>query len=266
MDLEVAGRLFVLVGGSRGMGWEAARTLAGDGARIAIVTRNAQGAQAAAQNLSAQYGVKAAGFAADAASEGAVEQAITDAEHLLGPLAGLLITTGYTFPGDYVDQLQDMGWEACFQDVLMSVVRATRAAIPRLRAAGGGSIVTTAAYTAGVPSSDRAAYAACKAAIINLTKNVALTHGRDGIRANCVCPGAFETERSRARVDALCQEHGWDRTIAGWHLMKNVFHMPVALERIGQPEEAGELMAFLLSARARYLTGATINIDGGTSF
>lgn len=248
------------------MGWEAARTLARDGARLAIVTRTAESAQAAARRLSAEFGIIATGVAGDAAVEGSVDEAIAIAEHRQGPLAGLLITTGYTFPGDHAAELSDAGWEACIQDVLMSAVRATRAAIPRLRTAGGGAIVTTAAYTAGVPSPDRAAYAACKAAIVNLTKNIALAHGKDGIRANCVCPGAFETERSRARVDALCVERGWDRKRAGWHLMRDVFHMPVALERLGQPDEAGELMAFLLSARAAYLTGATINIDGGTSF
>ncbi len=266
MDLGVADRLYVLVGGSRGMGWEAARALAKDGARIAIVTRHAESARAAAQQLSGEFGVVATGVAGDASVEGSVEEAIAIAEHAQGPLAGLLITTGYTFPGDHAAELSDAGWAACFQDVLMSAVRATRAAIPRLHAAGGGAIVTTSAYTAGVPSPDRAAYAACKAAIINLTKNIALTHGKDGIRANCVCPGAFETERSRDRVDALCREHGWDRATAGWHLMQNVFHMPVALQRLGQPAEAGELMAFLLSGRATYLTGATINIDGGTNF
>jgi NAD(P)-dependent dehydrogenase (short-subunit alcohol dehydrogenase family) len=266
MDLGVADRLFVLIGGSRGMGWQTARILAQDGARIAIVTRNEAGARAAAERLTEEFGSSATGIAADATIDGTLDRAIALAELAQGPLAGLLITTGYTFPGDYAAQLSDAGWEACFQDVLMSAVRATRAAIPRLSAAGGGSIVTTAAYSAGVPPSNRAAYAACKAAIVNLTKNVALTHGREGIRANCVCPGAFETERSRARVDALCAEKGIDRVAAGWHLMQDEFHMPVALQRLGQPAESGELMAFLLSRRAGYLTGATINIDGGTDF
>jgi NAD(P)-dependent dehydrogenase (short-subunit alcohol dehydrogenase family) len=266
MDLGVAGKTYVLVGGSRGMGWETARCLAADGGRVAIVSRNEAGAQAAAAALAAEYGVAAIGLAADATHGDAIDAALSTAVDRLGPLKGLLITTGMTARGDYLHEATDDDWAARFEDVLMGTVRATRAAVRHMRMTGGGAIVTSAAYTAHEPQPERCAYAALKAAIINLTKNIALSYGGEGIRANCVCPGAFETERSSARIDVLCKEHGWDRATAGRHLMEEVFHMPVALRRIGSPAEAGDLMAFLLSSRAAYLTGATINIDGGTTF
>jgi NAD(P)-dependent dehydrogenase (short-subunit alcohol dehydrogenase family) len=133
-------------------------------------------------------------------------------------------------------------------------------------AAGGGQIVTTAAYSARAAKSFLFPYASLKAALVNFTKNLTKTYGPQGIRANCVCPGAFETERVAANIDQAMRERGLDRAAASDYVMTQQYKMPVALGRPGQAHEAGELMAFLLSERAAYMTGATINIDGGTDF
>ena len=266
MDLGVRDKLYIILGGSRGMGLETAQCLAAEGARLVLISRTAAQVEAAAAGLRERFGCAAHAFSADAMAPGAVEGAIAAAIARYGPPRGLLVTSGLTDRNGDLLQATDEDWESNFQDVLMGHVRACRAVVPAMQAGGGGSIVTTAAYSARAAKSFLFPYAAMKTAVVNFTKNLAKTYGRDGVRANCVCPGAFETARVATAIDAAMRDLGVDRAAAASHVMENVFKMPVALRRPGQPHEAGELMAFLLSERAAYMTGAVINIDGGTDF
>jgi NAD(P)-dependent dehydrogenase (short-subunit alcohol dehydrogenase family) len=183
-----------------------------------------------------------------------------------GAPRGLLVTSGLTDRNGSLLEVSDADWEANFQDVLMGTVRACRAALPAMIAAGGGQIVTTAAYSTRAAKDFLFPYASLKTAVVNFTKNLCKTYGRQGIRANCVCPGAFETDRVAAAIDEAMVERNLSRDAAATFVMTERFRMPVALGRPGQAREAGELMAFLLSERAAYMTGAVINIDGGTDF
>lgn len=266
MELGVRDRFYVILGGSRGMGYATARVLAEEGARLALIGRTPASVEQAAATLSAEFGVAVSAHAADAAQRGQVEAAIGEAIARSGAPRGLLITSGLTDRNGTLLTATDDDWEANFQDVTMGHVRAARAVVPAMQAAGGGAIVTTAAYSARVAKDFLFPYASQKAAIVNFTKNLAKSYGRDGIRANCVCPGAFETERVRRGIDEIMEQTGLDRKEAAAHLIGEVFRMPVALRRPGQAQEAGELMAFLLSERAAYMTGAIVNIDGGTDF
>lgn len=264
MDLGVEGKLYILVGGSRGMGLETARLLAAEGARLALVARSEAGLAEAAAELGA--GARVATYAADGARRGSLEEAIGAAVGELGAPRGLLVTTGLTDRNGDLFGASDDDWQANFEDVMMGTVRACRAVVPHMMEAGGGSIVTTAAYSARAAKAFLFPYAALKTAILNLTKNLAKTYGANGIRANCVCPGAVETERVDQRIREAMTARGLPRAEAAAYVMTEEFKMPVALKRPGRAEEIGELMAFLLSERAAYMTGATINIDGGTDF
>lgn len=266
MDLQVKEKFYIVLGGSRGMGYEAARVLAQEGARLALISRTAAQVAQAAMEIGREFGASVSGHAADAAKPGEVEACIAELIASSGPPRGLLVTSGLTDRNGTLLEASDADWEANFQDVLMGHVRACRAVTPAMRAAGGGTIVTTAAYSVRAAKAFLFPYAAQKAAVVNFTKNLAKTYGPDNIRANCVCPGAFETERVRARIDELMARERMDRKTAAAHLLSNVFGMSVALRRPGLAREAGELMAFLLSERAAYITGAIINIDGGTDF
>jgi NAD(P)-dependent dehydrogenase (short-subunit alcohol dehydrogenase family) len=99
-----------------------------------------------------------------------------------------------------------------------------------------------------------------------LTKNLAKGFGPQGVRANCVCPGATETEILAAMRQSLAVERGWPVETALEQAMVEDWGMKVALGRAGRPEEVGDVIAFLLSERASYLTGALVNVDGGTDF
>jgi NAD(P)-dependent dehydrogenase (short-subunit alcohol dehydrogenase family) len=138
--------------------------------------------------------------------------------------------------------------------------------VPVLIEGGGGSIVTTAAYSIRAPKAHQFPYATLKAGVATLTKNVAKSFGHLGVRANCVCPGATETEILAALRADVAESRRWPYDEALERVMTEEWGMQVALGRPGRPEELGDVIAFLLSERASYLTGATLNVDGGTDF
>jgi NAD(P)-dependent dehydrogenase (short-subunit alcohol dehydrogenase family) len=148
----------------------------------------------------------------------------------------------------------------------MTVVRACRAALPHLQRRGGGRIVTVAAYSIRAQKPFLTHYAAMKSAVASVTKNIAKSYGQDRIGANCIAPGAIDTEALDAAADEAMSRYGVDREAALARFMAEKWGMNVALGRPGRVQEVAALIAFLLSPRAEYLTGALINIDGGTDF
>ena len=170
-------------------------------------------------------------------------------------------------PRSTVDLL-DEDWESYFQSQLMTTVRACRAALPLLEARGGGNIVVTSAYSIRHQSPTLAAYSAMKMGISGVAKNIAKNWGSKNIRCNCICPGAIASESLDEARKMAEERYGAEMSPddALNKFMIEEWHLDVALQRVGQPREVGELIAFLLSDRAAYMTGALINIDGGTDF
>jgi NAD(P)-dependent dehydrogenase (short-subunit alcohol dehydrogenase family) len=269
MDLGIRDRNFVIVGGTTGMGFQAATELARDGANVALVARDGERARERAASLAQEHGTHVVGIAADGTSrDGSLAQAIGKAESELGPLRGLAVTAGpMNQQGPFLEH-EDDSWDWYYEVILMMTVRACRAVIPRLVSNGGGTIVTTAAYSVRAPKPLIPPYTSMKAAVLTLTKIMAKTYGGDGIRINTVCPGLFDTEVNDFIRATRAEQYGVPLEDAIYtHLASNTaWNMRVALDRGGRPQEAGELIAFLLSDRAAYMTGAVINIDGGTDF
>ena len=269
MDLGVAGRNFVIVGGTTGMGFAAAEQLARDGANVELLARDGERAAAKAKRLADAHDVSAVGISVDAAASGdGVERAVEMAADSLGPLRGLAVTAGpMKQQGPFLEHGDD-SWDWYYQMILMATVRSCRAIIPHLQRNGGGTVVTTAAYSVRAPKILIPPYNALKAAVLTLSKILAKTHGPEGIRVNTVCPGLFDTEVNDFIRARRAQEYNVPLQDAIYtHLASNpAWNMRVALDRGGRPHEAGELIAFMLSDRASYMTGAVINIDGGTDF
>jgi 3-oxoacyl-[acyl-carrier protein] reductase len=267
LDLGVDGRTFLLFGGSAGIGRAAAEVLAADGANVVLAARTDARRDAAVGAIADATGSTVVGVRADLSVEGDADRAVAEVVERFGGLDGMAVTTGLGMHGqkDLLGGTDD-DWTATFDDVLLGTVRACRAAVPALVAGGGGTIVTTAAYSIRAPKGHQVPYGALKAGVATLTKNIAKTFGPDGVRANCVCPGATETEILASMREHYAAERGWPVEEALERVMVEDWGMKVALGRPGRPDEAGDLIAFLLSARAGYLTGATINIDGGTDF
>jgi 3-oxoacyl-[acyl-carrier protein] reductase len=269
VDLGVGDRGYLIVGGTAGMGLATAEVLVAEGARVAVSGRDQERADAAVDRLTAHAGPSGSAFAVvgDVNQAGGADRVVDQAVEWLGGLAGVAVTTGtsaaaHNDPENASDEL----WTEAFEDILMGTVRTVRAAVPHLVKGGGGTVVTTAAYSIHAYHPARLPYVTLKSGVAAFTKTIARAYGQQGVRANCVCPGAIETSGLAAMRALLAEERGVAPEGILEKVMVEEWHLDVALGRPGQPEEVGDLFAFLLSPRAGYLTGAVINIDGGTEF
>ena len=266
MDLGVTGKAFAIVGGVAGMGLGTARLLAAEGAKVALIGRNRERGEPRARAMAQETGSDVRMVVADGTVKGSLDAAIAQVIADFGRLDGLCITAGTMQTRKPITELDDDTWEEYFQSHVMVTVRACRAAIPHIIAAGGGTIVTTAAYSIHAMKPPLLGYATMKAAIAQITKNIALTYGAQGLRANTVCPGFIASESAHGIMQVAADKYGLPPLEAINKAMTEEWKMNVAMGRVGLSTEIADLFAFLLSSRAGYLTGAAINCDGGTQF
>ena len=260
MDLGVRGKGYVVVGGTAGMGLAAARALAREGASVVVVGRDADRGKNAAEEVASAGASSAHGLAFDVSQPGAAVAAVGEAVRILGRLDGIAITMGTA--GMMPIESDDDAWDTAFRDVLLATIRSVQAALPHL-AVNGGAIVTTAAYSARSPHEPRLPYASLKAAVATFTRGIARTHGKSGIRANSVAPGAVETDALHAVRGYIAESKGYPYDEALERALVEDFGFDAALGRPGQPDEIGALIAFLLSDICAFVTGQTIYADGG---
>jgi NAD(P)-dependent dehydrogenase (short-subunit alcohol dehydrogenase family) len=266
MDLGLRGRTYLLVGASDGMGLAAAEAIAAEGGDLALVARGEQRLNDVTQRLATTHGVRVTGYAADPSRPEGVDEVVPAvlADH--GRLDGLGVFAGPVVTYGDVLALTDVDWDAHLQHHLMLTVRCCRAAIPPMVERGAGSVVTIGAYSVRAQKPPMVSYTAAKAAIVSVTKNIAKTYGPSGIRANCICPGMIDTAAVSADREALVAKYGVPKEEALYRYAEDNYGMKLALGRVGRPAEVGALAAMLMSDRIGYVTGATINIDGGTDF
>lgn len=265
MDLGLNGEPIVIVGGTQGMGYATALQLAREGARLALVARDIERGEAKAKALR-DLGAEVIVRGADATQPGAVEDAIASAADHFGRLYGLAVTAGPVLSHGNFEEEGEAQWEASFQAVLMTSVRACKAALPVIAASGGGAVVLTASYSTRAAAAHLYPYVAMKSGIAALSKNLAMAYGPKGVRVNCVAPGAVATEALDSAKEQAVAAYGGDADEALDRWMREQWGMKVELGRVGRPHELADLFAFLLSKRAAYMTGAIINQDGGTQF
>ena len=266
MDLGLRGKNVLVIGASAGIGRAVAEVLAEEGAGLFLVARGEARLKEFSTALEgAAPDGRVAWRAADVAEPGQAEAVVAAAVAWAGRLDGVAVVAGPMGPRGPLHEQDDAAWEHYFQACLMNAVRTLRVAVPHFVSNGGGSVVTTASYSIRAQKPDMAHYTAMKTALASVTKNIARNYGRQGIRANCVAPGLIDTIDDEKRA-GLAARYGVDRDDALYAHGTQRHGMSIALGRAGQPREVADLIAFLLSDRATYLTGATINIDGGTDF
>lgn len=240
------GRTALVTGGSRGIGLAAARALKAEGAEVVAMGRDAERGAAAAAEVGLHF--VAGDVRRDADCRAAVEAALS----VSGRLDVLVNSAGIIYRNRTVEQHTEEEWDATFDTNVKGSFLACRAALPALRASRG-CIVNVASYVGLVGFAGAAAYAASKAAVVNLTRTLALDHAADGVRANCVCPGSVDTDMIHEAWALTGDVEAAARTWAGKH----------PLGRIAAAEEVAAVILFLASSDAGFVTGAALPVDGG---
>jgi len=239
----------LITGGGSGIGRAAALLFARYGARVAVADINGAAAEEVAKAI-ADAGGTAFALAADASDAGQVQTMVDAAADKLGGIDCAFNNVGIAHALSPVDSLPDAVWRRTLDVTLTSSFYSMQAEIKHMLGRGGGTIVNTASNSGKHGTPMLGGYGAAKAAVINLTKTVAVEYARQGIRANAICPGVIDTPP----IAALAQS-GVD--------FSEIIDAPMG--RIGTPEEVAELAAWLCSPRSSYVTGQAISIDGGTT-
>ncbi|WP_396921456.1 SDR family NAD(P)-dependent oxidoreductase [Mycolicibacterium sp.] len=263
MDLGFRGAATVVVGGGRGMGSATAQCLAEDGARVAVVGRCREVLEAAALDLTGRGSPDAVAIVADISDPTQVDRAFAEVGERWGELNALVNTVGPGAAGNF-EELTDAQWQEAFDAGLMGMVRCVRAALPLLRRAEWARIVNFSAHSTQRQSTRLPAYTAAKAAVTSVSKNLSLLLAKDEIMVNVVSPGSISSEALLAWADSVGVD-GADP----YRLMSAIdehFGHPAHLPRAGLPHEIGAVAAFLASKRNSYMTGANVNVDGGSDF
>ena len=251
MNLGLAGRRGLVTGGSKGLGEAIARELVSEGARVAICARNEHEVAATAAEVGAEYAQ-----AADVTDPEQVRDLVARTAEALGGIDFLVNNAGGAHPGTF-ETLSDEDWAADLDVKLFSLIRCSREVLPHLRAAGGGRIVNIGAVYSRYPDPTFFATSVNRAAGNSFTKTLALEVAKDNILVNGVNIGFVITPQweniRRRRAPELTREEFFDRFAA----------QEVPLGRFGHADEVSGLVAFLLSDRASYITGASIDVAGG---
>lgn len=248
---ELRGRRAVVTGGTRGIGGAITRRLVAAGATVVATARTTPAETSGYAFLAADVGT-AEGAAA--AAEGALE-------HLGGDIL-VNVVGGSATSDDLATVLTDEDWARGLDTNLMAAVRLDRALAPLMVQQGSGAIVHVTSIQRRVPLPSTVPYAAAKAALTNYAKNLATQLGPHGVRVNTVAPGFIETEGATGMVRGIARAEGIDEQAARASIMDSIGGIP--LGRPGRPEEVAELVAFLVSDRAAWITGAEHTIDGGS--
>jgi NAD(P)-dependent dehydrogenase (short-subunit alcohol dehydrogenase family) len=208
----------------------------------------------------------AVGISTDVGSDEQITAAFAQISERWGSLNALINTVG-PFAGTF-DELSDADWESAFNLGTMSAVRCVRAALPLLRAADWARIVNFAAHSVRRQSGRLVAYTASKAALTSVSKNLARTLGADGILVNTISPGTIVTGSFTGTLRPILAAEGLDAAdphdVMTW--VARTFGHPADLGRAGLPEEVASITVYLASRANGYVTGANVNVDGGSDF
>ena len=254
MELGLKGKVAVVTGATDGIGKVTALRLAQEGARVAICSRRAEAVAKTVDELK-RAGADAFGMAADMSKVADIERFIDAAARHFGRLDILVNNAGTSKRGKFLE-LDDATWSADIELKVFGAIRTTRLAVPHMRKQGGGRIINVTNIGAKQPGAESYPTSISRAAGLALTKGMSKEFAPDNILVNTVCIGKIKSGQH-------------ERRRAGTRLTADEFYATmgedIPLKRVGETEEAANVIVFLASAAASYVTGTSINIDGGIS-
>lgn len=256
MTGRAGGKIALVTGSSSGIGYAAAEALLADGVSVMVSGITAVEVTAAVSALGSG-GAAVAGHPADVTSEEQVAALVAATISEFGGIDILVTAAGIQRYGTVADTTADL-WDEVLDVNLKGTFLAVKHAVPEMRRRGGGAVVIVSSVQGFATQTSVAAYSASKGALNALARSIAVDEARNGIRANAVCPASVDTPmlRAAARDFSDGSPESEQRTIEEWGRMH-------PLGRVGRPGEIGEVIAFLASDRASFVTGVSMPVDGG---
>ena len=254
MDLGLKGKVAMVAGASRGLGFAVAQALANEGALVSIASRDEASIGEAAKRLGCD---QVLATPLDVRSAEGIQRWARATEDRFGGV-DLLFANGGGPPAGAALSFDDAAWQGAVDLLLFSALRMVRAAVPSMTARGGGAILMSTSSSVKEPIQNLGLSTVLRASVSALAKTLALELAASGIRVNQIVPGRIDTDRVRE----LDQINGKKQGVSAEQAKaKSMLSIPLA--RYGEPEEFGRVAAFLLSSAASYMTGATVQVDGG---
>lgn len=250
MSERLKGMIGIITGAGSGIGRACAVAMAKEGARVTLVGRRKDRLEEVAREI----GDSACAIAADVSKGSEIIRLIEETVKRFGGLNFLLNNAGVLHVGN-AEQITEEQWDQIFNLNVRSVWLLSRAALPHMRKAGGGSIINVASILGLVGARNRAAYAASKGAVVQLTKSMAMDHGQENIRVNAICPSFVETELTERLVGQAADAASFRRERIAAH--------PIG--RLGRPEDIAALAVYLAGDESSWMTGSALGVDGGYS-
>ena len=257
MDLGLKDKRAFVAGSSRGLGFATAVTLAREGCKVAINSRDEEKVKAAAEKIVDETGTQAYGIAGDVSDASTAEALMRSIVESLGGL-DILITNAGGPPAGSFEAFDEDTWQKAVDSSLMSHVRLIRAALPHLRKSSTPSVLTMTSYTVKQPLPNLVLSNSIRAATVGLTKSLAMELGKENIRFNSIMPGWTMTERVEELMAFRAKNNN---TTVEEEIAKQTAEIP--LGRVGQPQEFANAAVFLVSPAASFIHGVALAVDGG---